>query len=472
MRTSIGLIALLCAGFSGLAMAEEPVYSGFPVTVKGYSGQQDDSTSYSGQIARHVLHSSLKKLAGQGDGSEETGDSLKPRMMAYFSGKPAGREILDPVTDGQFVIAQTGVDEVSGGKNLADKVYGGAVTGWPGAMTGVEVLEFMIAKAAYADGGFDVLTGYDYPQLISKFLMGAVFYNQAVAHYLEEGLKADVKPNDKPYSEGAAYTGKEHVWDEAFGYFGAPAHALTLSAAQAYGIAKTDPSFMDAADHDGDGRVDLTREMTFAHAYYAADADKSGKTEYLHTITQAFLDGRKLIAGAGGEPLTPAQLQQLRSYADIISSNWEKLIAEAAFKYAGSVYEDLNKIDIIVDANGDPRGAFREYAEHWGELKGFSLALQAGAGNLGETAVKLNRLIGYGPVLLGGGSGGRVVGIDENGEYEMGDAPSMGDYMVDMIKVQRLLADRFNLAVRKNDATARLQDVMESVDESQSAETD
>lgn len=247
---------------------------------------------------------------------------------------------------------------------------------------------------------------------------------------------------------------------------------LSLTPEQAYGIAKTDEALMDVADHNDDGKVDLYREMTYAHAYYAADADKSGRTDYLHTISRAFLDGRKLISEADGKALTADQLEQLQSYADTIKAHWEKVIAEAAFKYAGSVYKDLDKLNIIIEADGDPREAFRGYAKHWGELKGFSLALQAGGKDLGATAVKLNRLIGYSPVLLGGGTGGQVSGIDENGDYEMGSAPSMGDYMVNMIRVQKLLAERFDLKARKNDATAQLHEVMESVNESQSAETD
>ena len=39
-------------------------------------------------------------------------------------------------------------------------------------MTGPEVIEFMIKKAAQTKGGFDPATGYNYPQLISKFAMG------------------------------------------------------------------------------------------------------------------------------------------------------------------------------------------------------------------------------------------------------------------------------------------------------------
>lgn len=453
---------------AGVFLAGSPVladtYGPFPVTVKGYSGDKTDSTSYTGQAARHLLHNSLKKLAGQGDGGNA--EALKAQMTAYYAGKDDGRAILDPTTTDDFVIAQTEVDQVSGGKELRGKTYKGLINGWPGKMTGPEVIDFMIDRAARTEGGFDPLTGYDYPQLISKFAMGAVFYNQAVDNYLDEKLAADEKPNDKPYSEGAHYTGKEHVWDEAFGYFGAPAHALTLDAGQAYGIAKK--ADMGVADHDKDGKVDLYREMTYAHAYYAADADKSG-TNYLHTITRAFLDGRNLIASAGGEALTDDQRDQLMGYADIIRTNWEKVIAEAAFKYAGSVYKDLQKLQVIVESGGDATKAFREYAKHWSELKGFAMALETGGKDLGEVGVKMNRLIGYGPVLLGGG---QVIDVDAGGQYQTGGSQDMGNYMVHMIKLQKLLADSFGLEGRKNDATAELDGLVESLGEAISAEND
>lgn len=49
-------------------------------------------------------------------------------------------------------------------------------------------------------------------QLFSKFSLGAMSCNQAEDNYLGEKLNADVRPNDMPYSDGAAYTGKEHSW--------------------------------------------------------------------------------------------------------------------------------------------------------------------------------------------------------------------------------------------------------------------
>ncbi|PIE00746.1 MAG: DUF4856 domain-containing protein [Thiothrix nivea] len=450
-----------------VAMAETKVYADFPVTVKGYSGDKKTSVSYGGQMARHVLHTSLKKMAGQGDGKAD--DELKDKLMSYYSGKDKGRKIVAPASKEDFPLLQSEVDELSKGKNLAGKAYKGVVSGWPGHMTGEEVLAFMLEKAAATEKGYDPLTGYDYIQLFSKTAMGAVFYNQAVDNYLDELLGADKKPNDKPYSEGAAYTGKEHVWDEAFGYFGAPAHTLTLDAETAYNIAKGKKDALKAADANGDGKIDLYTEMTYAHAYYAAGADKGGKTNYLHNITQAFVDGRQLIADAGGKKLTDKQRSQLQAYAADIRSNWEKVIAEAAFKYAGSVYKDLKKIQSTVESNGDIKPVYRDYAKHWGELKGFALALQMGGKDLGETAVKLNRLLGFSPVSL---SNEQVTGLDADGNYVMSKTIDMGEYMIHMAKLQTLLGEAFDLKALKNAITDDIQALSKKLGVKKSAEND
>ena len=85
--------------------------------------------------------------------------------------------------------------------------------------------------------------------------MGAVLYHQACDNYLDEKMTASSKPNNKPYKKGAYYTGKEHSWDEAFGYWGAAAHTMKLTAAQSYDIAKKKD--LKAADYNNDGVVDL-----------------------------------------------------------------------------------------------------------------------------------------------------------------------------------------------------------------------
>ena len=434
------------------------VYGPFPITLKGYSGDKTNSVSYSGQIARHILHDSLKKLAASGD---------KAEMMAFFKGSDKNKEIIAPKTKGDFKIKQTLVNDVSKGKNLSGKSYKGIVNGWPGQMTGAEVIEFMINKAADAPKGFDESTGYNYPQLISKFAMGAVFYNQAVDGYLDEKLEPDSKPNDKPYKDGAYYTGKEHVWDEAFGYWGAAAHGLTLSAEQNYNVTKMKD--FASADYNGDGVVDLKSEYNFAHAYYASSYDKGGKTNYYETVTQAFIDGRKIITAANGEKLSSSQRAELNALRDTIVSNWEKVIAESVFKYAGSVYNDLEKLETILESNGDTSKAFATYAKHWGELKGFALALQAGKNNLGETAVKLNRMMGFGPVLL---NASQVTGIDSNGNYIKDQAQEWNEYMLHMLKIQKLMVDVFDVQARAKDKLADIEDLASKLGSSNSAEND
>ena len=448
----------------GCVFAKPDMYGNFPVTEKSYSGKKKDSTSYTGQVARHVLHNSLKKLAGKGNGNPNP--ELKATMMSYYSSKDAGRKIIDPTSKGEFKVKQTMVDEISKGKNLKGKTYKGLVNGFPGQMSGPEVFEFLIDKASSSNKGFDPVTGYNYPQLISKFMMGAVFYSQAVDNYLDEKMGADNKPNNKPYKKGAHYTGKEHSWDEAFGYFGAPAHAMALNAKQAYGIAKRKD--IKVADANGDGVVDLKTEMTFAHAYYAADSDKAG-TKYMHTFVDAFIKGRQLIRDADGAALTDQQRAKLMSYVKVIKTNWERVIAEAAFKYAGSCYKDLEKLRTIVERNGNASKAFAAYGKHWGELKGFLMALETSGRSLGEAGVRMNRLVGYGPVLLGGG---QVTGIDSDGNFLIGGNRSMGEYQVHMVKLQKLLGDTFKLKARKNYVTGEMDHLLNSLGSSSESEHD
>jgi hypothetical protein len=465
-RTSLKLTTCLVVSVltAGVAQAAD-TYGPFPVTVKGYEGEKTNSVSYSGQIARHVLHDGLKKLAGKGDGGANAAE-LEAQMLSYFNGSDSDLAILAPTSKDGFPVKQTTVNEISSGKNLSGKFYDGAMAAWPGDMTGREVLAHMIAHAAKSEGGYDAELGYDWPQLISKFTMGAVPYSQAVDNYLDEKLAAGTKPNSQPYSEGAAYTGKEHVWDEAFGYFGAAAHSLRLSAEDNYNIAKQKD--LATADANGDGVVDLKSEFVFGPAYYAAGADKTGKTAYLPTIMQAFIDGRALIASAQGEDLSDEQRVQLQAHAAVIAENWEKVLAEAAFKYAGSVYADIAKIGAAAD-DAERAKAYRAYVKHWGELKGFAMALQSGKNNLGKTAVHLNRLIGFGPVTL---DGTFVSGLDAEGNFLKDRKMSWNSYQLHMLRVQELLLADFGLEARANDATAELAGLVDSLSNDGGAETD
>ena len=98
---------LMLAGVFGTTLAlpafgDGHSYGPFPITLKGYSGDKTNSVSYSGQIARHVQHDSLKKLAGSGN---------LPEMMAYFKGSDKNKKILAPASKGDFKIKQTLLNE-------------------------------------------------------------------------------------------------------------------------------------------------------------------------------------------------------------------------------------------------------------------------------------------------------------------------------------------------------------------------
>ena len=460
---SITFLSFGLAGFANAGAHSEDVYGPFPVTLKGYSGDCTNTVSYSGQIARHAQHDSLKAASTKGSYDD---------MNAYYIGADGDQALLAPSSKDGFPIMQTLVNEISSGKNLSGKTYKGTITAWPNNMTAPEVIDFWMMKAA--DNPKDVSVGLNYQQLLSKFIMGAVFYNQAVDNYLDEKMGADSKPNDKPYKDGACYTGKEHSWDEAFGYWGAAAHSLLLSAEDNYNIAKRKD--LAAADYNGDGVVDLKSEYVFAHAYYASSFDKGGKTSYLEDITRAFLDGRKLITSANGEKLSDAQRSELMGHVNVINENWQKVIAESVFKYAGSTYKSLVALESV--GNADLAKEFDKYMKYWGELKGFSMALQVGKENIGETATKLNRMVGFGPMLLDEtqivgikgmmGSDGKYI----TSEYEMGKIYSMHDAKLHMLKIQKLMIDQFGVEARGNDMLAEMSDLASKIGTSDSAEND
>ncbi|MEE2996265.1 MAG: DUF4856 domain-containing protein, partial [Pseudomonadota bacterium] len=201
----IASVLATCAPiFAATAVADDAIYGKFPVTLKGWMGTESNSVAYTGQIGRQVLHDSLKKLAGKGNGKPNS--ALKAEMLLYYEGKGKGRKIIAPTSKGPFVVKQKTVGEISN-PNLSGKTYKGAVSGMPNGMTGPELIKFWIGKASSANKGVDTANGYNYPQLISKFILGAVFYHQAVDNYLDEKMTAKNKPNNKPYKKGKHYTG-------------------------------------------------------------------------------------------------------------------------------------------------------------------------------------------------------------------------------------------------------------------------
>ena len=118
------------------------VYGPYPITLKGYDGEATNSVSYSGQVGRQLLHNSLKKAISSGAQMNVT--------TAFFNGSDSDLALLDPVFSADFKVDVTNINDVSK-TNLAGKAYKGTINGWPGVMTGKEVLESMIERAAQTE---------------------------------------------------------------------------------------------------------------------------------------------------------------------------------------------------------------------------------------------------------------------------------------------------------------------------------
>ena len=122
-----------------------------------------------------------------------------------------------------------------------------------------------------------------------------------------------------------------------------------------------------------------------------------------------------------------------------------------------------------MESSGDATKAFATYGKHWGELKGFALALQCGKNNLGETAVKLNRMMGFGPVLL---NSSQVTGVDSKGNFIKDESSGWNKYKLHMLKIQKLMVDVFDVKARSKDQLSNIADLAAKLGGSNSAEND
>jgi len=460
--------------------AQPTSYRGFPVTLKDAEGET--SVSYKGQMARHVLRESAKETMKSPTTSSYAVVGEVDSYLKNENNVIDDAPIRAPVSKDEFIFKETVNNELGTGKNLYDKLYNSEekgdpipgiadadkakTLGVPGGKTSQEVVDLWVGHfgadhAGHLDGEadhHDLTNGYDYRQLLPKYLMGAVFYNQSVDHYLDENLEPGTKDNDQPYKDGKHYTGKEHSWDEGFGWFGAAAHYGELSAEENYeihkmGKSKTAAEALALADKDGDGKVSLYTEYNSGPAYYAASFDKDGKSTYGKNMMDAWLEGRTIITNAVGEDgyarkLNTEERDQLKALGSTIQKNWETVFAEAVFKYAGESFEEIENLES--GASSDPK----TYYSVWSEMKGFMLALQYGGAKskMDKTHFEeIDNLIGFGPVQQ---NGKQVTGIQagENAEsFTLGAGNTLADYKANMVEVQQKIDALYELKAKQHD---------------------
>ena len=213
--------------------------------------------------------------------------------------------------------------------------------------------------------------GRDYRQLTQKFLSGAVAFSQGTNDYFQtDYANALAQEGTKSYTAG------EHDFDEAFGYYGASRNIGDYTDDEAAGKGGREGFGNGYNDTNGDGSIDIRSEIVLGHAQNCAKRDRGsdGATDFSQDAFDAFLIGRQILDNAAKAGTLTAEAQSaLNSQISIASKAWEKCIAATVVHYINDVTADMGEYQAPDFAS---LGNFKTMAKHWGEMKGFALALQ------------------------------------------------------------------------------------------------
>ena len=378
-----------------------------PPEVYAFEGRTGESSvAYEGQVLRFVLiellGAEVEALTDEIDtaGWVPAEGEVFARLLAVYQydaalvgSKPVPFETTPPPM--QATLADLGT-----GKSLQGKVAGNdpvgqhedweaSFVGWPGAASPDDLVQRWFAEIetlaidraagdpALAPDGTPIPVvhvspeGRHYPELLSKFLLGAIAYSQATDDYLDDDLPGrGILADHGALEAGEPFTALEHNWDEAFGYFGAARDYLQYAEEEIAGRGGRDGWKAGYHDTNGDGALDLAAEFNFTPAVYAAKRDLGAATmaDFSGTIMGAFLRGRHLLDRTDG-PLSDEQMAELRSERDLVVSTWEAATAASVIHYINETIE-------ATEALGTPDYDFVEHAGAWSEMKGLALGLQ------------------------------------------------------------------------------------------------
>jgi hypothetical protein len=391
----------------------------------------ESSVSYTGQTARNTMLADITVLIKSDDLANS--DAVKADLITAFGADTS----LDDVNHGQTskgdlpTIPGPTYGDISGDKTIVGKVAGndkcvgvnGQLYGQTEGIDSTVSTAFLATAAAndgkckfttgakgdaqqlieyYFDqvaalkdspasiitaGGGDDLPiyidaqGRDYQQLAQKFISVAMAFNQGANDYLVDAPTAKLT-EDK---EGKPYSSAEHKWDEAFGYFGAARdYATNYSDLQIAGKEKDSEgnTINQYNDTNGDGSIDLRSEINTGHSVNCAKRDLADLgTNFTEEAFTAFVEGRALIGEltrltAENEDFSESEAEiiaAIETRANTAAITWEKCIAATVVHYINDVNDDIAAVEGSQFASTD---AFKTYAKHWSELKGFALGLQ------------------------------------------------------------------------------------------------
>jgi len=330
----------------------------------------ESAVAYPGQVTRNLLMADLKTLTDGRAGTPTRDDLLDryeydsqdldillstdpaPNFSQYneiATGKSLSGKATAPYSDRALI----GIGTVSKGE-------GDGSTFSDDATADDVVREYFDQIAEnYANGqdapnAYTTDEGVDMSQFTNKLLLGAVAYSQGTAKYLDDVLNTSDSPNSQDGDN--PYTTMGHVWDEAFGYFGA---------AREFNAFFDDSGIESALDRNGDGTINLESEYVYTWADYAYDRGSVGGDFHTEAFN-AFLEGRTDIINEASE-------SEIRSHAADARDAWEKVVAANVVHYLNSMESDVDagiSDSEIADRNNT------DFNTHWAEAKVFVWVLQ------------------------------------------------------------------------------------------------
>jgi len=410
------------------------------------------AVSYSGQTFRHVLIDSMNAYI-DGLTARIDGNMNPPQTQAELVSALDYYYVFDDASSGEDshgvttmpAVLQTTWADISSGKDLQGKLAGNdsatdhadwddgtSFVGWSditiNGNTAIDSPETLL-RAFFSTLGtlvegrvngnipdepgtttdiaqvYVTADGRDLKQLIQKFALMSITYSQATDDYLDDAtadkglLASNAQDDTNPYSALG------HAWDEGFGYFGA-ARDYSLYTDEELAEAGGRDDWQGHHDTDGDGAIDLLREINWGASVNAAKrdlgSDTSAMTDFTKEAFDAFVAGRSLIL-ASGDTLTTEQVTELTGYAETAIGAWEKAIAATIIHYINDTVADT-------EAVGGATYSFLDHAKHWSEMKGFALGLQFNPKSQVSASdfALLHTLMGDAPVLADATAGERT----------------------------------------------------------------
>ncbi len=458
-----------------------------PITLTyAYAGtySEGSSVSYTGQTARHLLILGMVRevLALEEDVGMQ--DEVRNRLRFYMTGEGADSVPHGfTVAGGEAVIPGPNYGDISTGKNLTGKIAGGDgqgggettrligndFFGWAdldGSLpvdlvwqfidnVSMEATDGNVPQIATVDGTVSLDTvyvdahGLDYRQLLQKFLGGAVAFSQGTNDYFQtDWANTLTQEGDKNF------TAAEHDFDEAFGYYGAARDMNEYTDDEAAAKGGRDGWMYGYHDTNADGSIDVRSEVVLGHAQNCAKRDRGagGMTDYSKEAMDAFLAGRQVLGEAAlAGMISDGQLAALHGHIETAAKTWEKCVAATVVHYINDVVGDMGS---FAPPNFADLANFKNLAKHWGEMKGFALALQfspyspfrdGSVAGIGLDDLKqVLSLMGDAPVLADGSQGGVAAEIDPQ--------TTISNYIADLMQARDILemAYEFDATVVEN----------------------